>query len=185
MRLRLLYMLTICSTLPIMAQKYTDANSRLHAVLPVKYETPYGKPEAENVKTDLEKVYNYLNENTPAILIDKDTKKEVTNSKKVNENDIIKPVDFRLISYEWGVAYAGMLLATEATGDKHYAEYTNERLNFLSELYNAYSDLEKDHPDTKHVMSRVIHPQTLDDCGAICTAMIKAKQDAGWNNRCL
>ncbi len=182
MKIRILCLFLLSSTMSVFAQKYTDANSRLHAVLPINYETPYGKPKADKVKASLDKVYSYLNETSPAVLIDKETKKEITNLKKVDENDIIKPVDFRLISYEWGVTYAGMLLATENTGDERFAAYSNERINFLAELYTAYQEFEKKHPDTKHVMSRTIHPKTLDDCGALCAAFIKSKIDGNKTN---
>jgi len=87
------------------------------------------------------------------------------------------PGDFRLVSYEWGVTYAGMLLAAENTKDKKYSEYTYERLVFLAELYPEFQALEKRNPNTKHPMHSVLHPDALDDAGALCAAMIKAKRD--------
>ncbi len=159
------------------SQHVTDANSILHNVIPVEYATSPEKPKAEDITVVLLNICNYLDENTPAILIDKETKKEINNLSKVDENSIIKPVDFRLISYEWGVTYAGMLLAAEVTGDNRFTNYTYDRFEFLSRLERAFLAFEKSHPDTKHLMKSVLHPNALDDAGAMCAAMIKAKQD--------
>src|SRR5690606_34446308 len=82
---------------------------------------------------------------------------------------------FRLVSYEWGVTYAGMLAASRATGDKKYAGYTNERIGFLADLYPHFINLEKRSPGTKYPMRSILHPDALDDAGALCAAMIKAK----------
>lgn len=158
-------------------QRMTDATCKLHNVLHVDYETSRKAPKAEQVEQVMEKMYVYLDACTPAVLIDKESGEEIINLKKANENSIIKPVDFRLISYEWGIVYAAMLKAAEVTGDERFAGYTNQRLSFLADLDKTYIEFEKKNPDTKHVMSRVIHPQTLDDAGAMCFSMIKAKQD--------
>lgn len=46
-------------------------------------------------------------------LTDKESQTDVTDYSKIDEKTIVKPGDYRLVSYEWGVTYAGMLLATE------------------------------------------------------------------------
>jgi len=40
----------------------------------------------------------------------------------------------RIISYEWGVTYSGMLLAGEATGDAKFTDYTARRLKFVAAI---------------------------------------------------
>jgi hypothetical protein len=42
--------------------------------------------------------------------------------------------DLQILSYEWGVTYAGMLLAAQVTGDARYQAYTSERLTALATL---------------------------------------------------
>ncbi len=42
--------------------------------------------------------------------------------------------DLQILSYEWGVTYAGMLLASEITGDPRYRSYTDTRLSALATL---------------------------------------------------
>jgi len=75
-----------------------------------------------------------------------------------------------------GVTYAGMLLASETTGDPKYAAYTKNRLGFLAEIQPFFMKLDQKQPSVNHAMSRVIHPHALDDCGAMCAAMIKTQQ---------
>jgi len=167
-------LLSICN-FALHAQKINDSTTPLHLMAPA-YDTPYGKPDEKGITVVLDRIYNYLNQTTPMVLIDKVTKAEVTDYSKIDANTIFKPGDFRLLSYEWGVTYAGMLLATQATGDPKYADYTKSRLKFVSEVRNDFVKLEEKQPGVKHAMYRTLHPQALDDCGAICAAMIKTQR---------
>lgn len=155
------------------AQKVNDVTTPLHLLQP-EYPTPYGKPDVFEIEKTLSRVYDYLEATTPAKLVDKLSGKEITDFSKVNENTIMQKGDFRLNSYEWGVTYAGMLLASEKTGNTKYAAYTTERLNFLANSLKAFADFEKKNPDSKFQLLHSLHPQALDDCGAICASMIKA-----------
>jgi len=157
------------------AQKVNDSSSPLHLMKP-NYEIPYGKPEVKSITEVLDKVYNYLDQTTPMALESKESQVAVTDYSKVDENTIFKPGDFRLVSYEWGVTYAGMLLATEVTGDPKYASYTSNRLKFLAEIRLSFIKLEEKQPGVIHAMSRVLHPHALDDAGAMCAAMIKTQR---------
>ncbi|PKA98539.1 rhamnogalacturonyl hydrolase YesR [Flavobacteriaceae bacterium MAR_2009_75] len=160
----------------IVAQQPTnDVTTPLHLMKP-DYETPYEVPSQKNIIDVLDRVYNYLNSVTPAKLVNGDGE-DIADYKKIKKakETSFKPGDFRLTSYEWGVTYAGMLLASEATGDEKYAEYTNSRLKFLADIQPHYEELEEKNPDLKHPMKRVLHPHALDDSGAVAAAMIKAK----------
>ncbi len=171
----LLFTILICFfQLNLLAQKVNDSNTPLHLMVPA-YETPYGKPEVKSITVVLERVFSYLDQCTPMALIDKETQAEVTDYSKVDKNTIFKPGDFRLVSYEWGVTYAGMLLASQVTGDPKYAAYTKSRLGFLAKVRPAFLKLEEQQPGVRHAMYRTLHPQALDDCGAICAAMIKTQ----------
>ncbi|QIA09929.1 hypothetical protein G0Q07_06775 [Draconibacterium halophilum] len=150
-----------------------DVTTPLHLMQP-DYPHAYGAPETKDIEQVLSRVYNYLDEVTPAQLVDKESGELISDLTKVDQNSIMKPGDFRLNSYEWGVTYAGMLLATKNTGDEKYAAYTFERLKFLSKSLDAFADFEEKNPDTKFQLYRSLHPHALDDCGAICAAMIKA-----------
>ncbi|QGY46757.1 glycoside hydrolase family 88 protein [Maribellus comscasis] len=157
------------------SQKINDSNTPLHLLQP-DYDTPYGKPEVEKIIEVLDRVYNYLNENTPIELIDKNSKVEITDFSKIDKNTIFQPGDFRLISYEWGVTYAGMLLATETSGAPKYAGYTTERLEFIAKLRPYFAELYKKNPEDRTALHSVLYPHALDDAGAMCAAMIKTQQ---------
>ncbi len=159
----------------LQAQKVNDSTTPLHLMAP-EYETPYGKPDAKGITVVLDKIFNYLDQNTPMALINKETQAAVSDYSKIDEKTIFKPGDFRLLSYEWGVTYAGMLLASQVTGDPKYAAYTKNRLKFLAEIRPSFLKLEEKQPNLHHAMYRTLHPQALDDCGAICAAMIKTQR---------
>ena len=151
-----------------------DVTAPLHLMQP-DYETPYLVPTAAEITKVLDRVYNYLEASTPAMLSDV-AGSDLTDYSKVNAQTKFKQGDFRLTSYEWGVTYAGMLLATEATGDQKYADYTFKRLTFLADIRPSFLKLEQQTPEVHHVLFSVIHPHALDDDGAICAAMIKAER---------
>jgi len=155
--------------------KANDTTTPLHLLQP-DYPVPYGKTKAEEVKQVLDRVYTYLDAATPAQLIDKQTNAAVSTSGKFNPNAVIKPGDFRLTSYEWGVTYSGMLLAGEVTGDKKYTAYTFDRLKFLAELATYYRDYQTANPKAPTPMRGFMNPHALDDGGALAASMIKAQR---------
>lgn len=157
------------------AQQRNDVNTPLHLLAP-DYETPYGKPDEKSVRAVLERIHAYLNKVTPAALINKTSGLEITEDAQIDENTIFKQGDFRLLSYEWGVTYAGMMLAAQATKDPRYEEYVRTRMLFLAKARAGFLKLEEKKPGLKHAMYRTLHPQALDDCGAICASMIKARE---------
>ena len=42
--------------------------------------------------------------------------------------------DLQILTYEWGVTYAGMLRAAQVTGDARYRDYTDERVTAMAKL---------------------------------------------------
>lgn len=184
MKLKIL-LATITSSLIVcqntIGQNQTDSNTPLHLIQP-EYHIKYEIPNKENIIKVLDKVHTYLESTTPTILIDLDTKTEITDFKKIKSQDNIgfQRGDFRIISYEWGVTYAGMLRASQTTGDSKYAEYTKKRMSLIGELYPLIVELEKKNSKMRHPLRSVIHPQALDDAGAMCAAMIKT-QELGFN----
>ena len=158
----------------VTAQK-NDFTTPLHALQP-DYPVPYGAPKKEQVKQVLDRIYNYLNKNTAAKVINAATKQPANDLKLVKDKVVFEPGIFRLTSYEWGVTYAGMLLAAEATGEKYFADYTNSRLKLLVDIAENYRPKnEEDMP----ILS-MLNPKALDDGGALCAAFIKAKK-SGFN----
>lgn len=153
--------------------KVSDTTTPLHALQP-DYPIPYGTTNVEDVTKVLQRVHGYLETATPARILDKKTGKPITDLKKLNNNSTIEQGDFRLTSYEWGVTYAGMLLAGEATGDPRFTNYTIQRLGFLADLAPYYRKELQKNPKLETPMRQVLLPHALDDAGAMAAAMIKA-----------
>ena len=150
-----------------------DNNTPLHLMKPA-YRLGYGVAKAADVKAVMDRVLKYIETETPAQLVDKQTGEVVTDFKKITANTQLKQGGFRLTSYEWGVTYSGALAAYEATGDKAYKNYVTTRQKFLAEIAPYYKKVyAKDQGIDKNVR-RVVDPHALDDAGAICCSMIKS-----------
>ena len=152
------------------------ADTMLHA-LQVTYPTPYRAMDAAEVKAVLDRVFDYLDRTTPAELINKTSGAPVTDLAHADPDAILKPGDFRLTSYEWGVTYMGMLAAGAATGDARYTSYTVKRHQLLADLTKAYSPAVL--ADRAHAQSPIkgfLNPHALDDVGALCHSFLKAKR---------
>ena len=153
----------------------TDATTPLHLLKP-DYPVPYGIPKAEEVTAVIARVHGYLNGVTPPSFANEKTGELFTDATKIDQNTILQRGDFRIVSYEWGVTYAGMLLATEATGDQKYREYVDKRLAFIAESAAAFRRPSADYEEWEGRMPlrNLLNPRTLDDTGAMSAAMIKA-----------
>ena len=159
------------------AQKVNDVVTPLHA-MKVNYPVPYDIPDQAKVKQTLDRILNYLDKGTPAQFVNRNNNAVVALA-AADTNTIFKPGDFRLTSYEWGVTYAGMLLAGEATGDKRYTDYTKARLNFLADAVPTFKKLDQQKPSRRNPLHSVMQPGALDDAGALCAATIKTIRMGG------
>ena len=163
--------------------------------VPPNYPMPYPPASVAEITAVLTRVRDYLDAATPAKLVDRQSGQEIVDHSAPNPNATIARGDFQLLGYEWGVTYAGMLLAGEATGDARFTEYTAKRLKFVSEVAPIFrAQLQAlppppPGPSGPGAMPRppgrgpwgvplrsVIAPRSLDDAGSICTAMIKASR---------
>lgn len=154
--------------------KANDSNTPLHLLRP-DYPVPYGMVKAEGVVSVLNKIYEYLDTVTPPQYVHAQTGEPINDYTKIDTQTILKKGDFRIVSYEWGVTYAAMVLATEATGDKRFKEYTDKRLQFLAESAPYFRKFSAEHDDwgSKTPLRNLLMPRALDDCGAMCASMIK------------
>jgi len=151
------------------------ADAMLHA-LEVRYATPYKAMETAEVKAVLDRVFAYLDSTTPAALISKRTGAPLTDLGKADPDAVLKPGDFRLTSYEWGVTYLGMLAAGAATGDRRYTDYVRQRHQLLSQLTRTYLPVVRaDVNNAAAPIKSFLNPHALDDAGALCHSFMKAK----------
>ena len=82
----------------------------------------------------MDRILNYIDSESPAILIDKQTGQEVSEMKNITADTQLKQGGFRLTSYEWGVTYSAVLAAYEATNDENYLDYVSKRHKLLAEM---------------------------------------------------
>ncbi|MBI5767035.1 MAG: glycoside hydrolase family 88 protein [Verrucomicrobia bacterium] len=151
-----------------------------------EYSAPYGVPQADEIARVLARIRDYLAANSPARVVHRDTGEEITSFKKPNPAATLERGAFNVISYEWGVTYAGMLLAAEVTGDQAFAGYADQRLRFVAEKtpyfraqMQAAGQLGRGATPMRggiDLFRSVINPRTLDDSGSMCAAMIKAQR---------
>lgn len=176
-RLTLTVLLACLAFTMLFAQpKGNDVTAPLHLMRP-DYPVPYGVPTSAGVKQVLDKILHYLEGATPAQFINRAGAAVTT----PDTSTIFKQGDFRLVSYEWGVTYQGMLLAGEATGDAAYTNYTKDRLKFIAESVPAFKAMYQSNPRGSNPFRGVIDPRALDDAGAMCAAMIKTQRAGGSN----
>ena len=156
-------------------EKMNDFNTPMHLMKP-DYITPYGVLKPEEVKTVIDRVLTFLIDATPTKVLNKDTKVAITDFSKIDKNSVLERGTFRLASYEWGVTYSGMLVAAKNTGDDRYKKYVSDRFTFLSSIAPHFEELRKE-GIVEPQMRQMLHPEALDDAGAVCSAMIKAQVD--------
>jgi rhamnogalacturonyl hydrolase YesR len=158
----------------------TDSNTPLHLLAP-DYQNPYGVPSEESIKEILDRVWVYLDKETPAQLFDRTTDQDVTDLSRLDQNTDLRRGAFRLDSYEWGVTYAGMTLIGELTGDRKYSDYTTRRLKFIYDVVAAIRNfpLAPESQPRRLPFRAVMNPRSLDDSGSMCAAFIKASYQDG------
>jgi len=153
--------------------KLTDANDALTHLTP-EYKVPHEVMSPTKIKEVTDRVLLFLEANSPARLINKESKVVISDYSKIDQNAVIEPSSFRLTSYEWGVTYTGMLLTALVTGDERYKKYVSDRFVFLGEIAPYFEKLSRE-GGIDGQMEKVVHPKALDDAGAICASMIKAQ----------
>ncbi|MBQ7213908.1 MAG: glycoside hydrolase family 88 protein [Bacteroidales bacterium] len=126
----------------------------------------------ESIRTDLGRLFDFLNNNTPAKLVNRNDNSEVTDMKKIDANTVFARGRFGLVTYEWGVTYSGMLKAAAILGEQRYADYVNERMQLIGEAF-PYCKTVQD-AGTNSALRGLIVPMWLDDCGSMEAAMVKA-----------
>ncbi|MBQ2196947.1 MAG: glycoside hydrolase family 88 protein [Prevotella sp.] len=153
-------------------QAINDNNTPLHLMKP-EYKYKYGVSSVNEVKSTIDRVLYYIDEQTPAQLVDKTTGKEITDLNDISLNTQLKQGGFRLTSYEWGVTYSSVLAAYEATGDAAYLNYAKKRFRLLADIAPKFTAIYKKNTGIDGNIRRMIDPHALDDSGAICASMIK------------
>jgi len=144
---------------------------------PPNYPVPYGLATVESVTEVLNRIHAYLDANTPARIINSQTRAEITDFSTPDPKAIVERGAFPIIAYEWGVTYSGMLHASEATGDPRFKDYVAKRLGFVADRTPYFRALDAGGlTGNANPFRSVLHPAALDDSGSMCAAIIKAQR---------
>jgi rhamnogalacturonyl hydrolase YesR len=123
----------------------------------------------------MDRVLHYIEAETPATLVDKQTGREVTRLRDITADTQLKQGGFRLTSYEWGVTYSGVLAAYKVLGDEAYGNYVAKRHRLLADIAPYFQKIYAENKQIDDNVRRVIDPHALDDAGAVGCSMIKAE----------
>lgn len=170
----LMMMASSCAPTQEKKEEINDSNTPLHLLQP-DYQNPYGVPSVESIKVDMDRILGYLEECTPARVVNKNTGETITDYAQINADAQLERGTFRLASYEWGVTYSAMIAAAEATGDKAYMDYVTKRFKFLAEVAPHFRKVMDEGGKLDGQMRQILDPRALDDAGAVCAAMVKAQ----------
>lgn len=167
--------LVACNNSARQADEINDANTPLHLLKP-DYKVPYGELSADSVKACIDRIFTYIDSERPGTFLDKDGNEitDVANLLPLAEGVTLQRKAFRIGSYEWGITYQALLAAEAATADERYGQYVDHCMQLLRMAYPAFKqrDAAKGAVEDGQ-MEQVVYPKALDDCGTMCTAMMK------------
>lgn len=142
---------------------------------------PYAPASPEEIRATMHRVLNYLETANAIKLIDSETEKPVENMDRLPAKPMFAKSDFRIVSYEWGVTYSGMLAAAAATKDPGYSRFVDQRLTAITEVAAKWRGQPLPERNSKdggrsYQVRSILKPGALDDCGAMTAAMIRASR---------
>ncbi len=152
--------------------------------IPAAYPIPYAPATPAEIEAVLARVLDYLETASPLRIVDRDTRQPVADLAALSGEVGFEPGEFSIFGYEWGVTYAGMLLAAEATGDARYRDYAARRLHAIAAVA-AYLKTRPPLPSASagasgprrgRALRGMLAPRSLDDAGSMAVALIKASR---------
>lgn len=149
-----------------------DLTTPLHLLSP-EYSVPYGELTESEIKSAIDRVFDYIDSNTPVRVLDNDGN-ELNSFDDPLNGLMLDRGAFRIGSYEWGVTYQALLDAAFVTNDSRYSDYVKHRFQFLSDVVPVFLAYYKKTGKTDAQMEQILHPKALDDAGAMCCAMMKS-----------
>lgn len=160
--------------------------------LKVNYPTPYELATVEQIRAVVDRVHAYAVEAAPVRVVNGDTGEVVKDLAKLPPTVAWDRTDLQILTYEWGVTYAGMMLLSQITGDARFNQYVDERVTAIAKVAaHAKANMK---PGTTHAtyprpahgiwLRGILLPGRLDDAGAMCAALIKAERN-GLGNKTL
>ena len=175
--LGILFVLTGFAT---QAQSQPTTTTSTASTQPV-YSVTYRVPTVQDVTRTLDRIRERLDLGSPVRMVDSRSGEEITDFSKPGPAPAMDrgpELKFPPISYPMGVINSGMLLCAEATGDKKFSDFVAKRYQFYAD---HYADVEKwDQERGRSPFHPFYHPDSLDSCGSMGAAMVKAKRTRRW-----
>jgi len=142
------------------------------------YPVPYKKPTVAEISATLDHIRGYLDATTPTRIVHKDSGLPVTDFSHPAADAIVEPssAEWHFQAYEMGVVHAGLLKAAAVTGERKFTAVTARHFQFMHDRLPYFQAQEQQfHLGRNNSFTRVLEPKSLDDAGAMCAAMIRAR----------
>jgi rhamnogalacturonyl hydrolase YesR len=159
--------LTACQNVPTASTAAQNADP-LHATT-----QPYGVPSVSQITATLTRIRLRLDPAMTTFITDPSTGK-VTCYPPRQEPVTPTHSEFESTGYPSGVAYAGLLAAAEATGDRAFSDAIASRFQFFADTLPLVEHQQG--ANVKNPYHHWISPASLDSCGAMGAAFIKARR---------
>lgn len=143
------------------------------------YPIPYQLPKPEEITAVLERIHANLDRAMATKVVHAKTGEEITNLTTFNADAVASQGErngFHVMTYATGVTHAGMLAAADATGDPRYRAFVQRHLDFLGRTIPYFRAQAEKIGAMNSSYRRLFDTNSLDDSGAMCAALIKARQ---------
>ena len=131
------------------------------------YPVPYRTPRVDRITSTLRAIKAQIEASTLTSAVSRPSESEGDRTSGGRR--------FALVAYPTGVIYNGMLSAADATGDQSFAQFDIDRFQIFA---NDLAKMDQSHPNRRKDGDVVLllNPRSLDDCGAIGIALLKARR---------
>jgi unsaturated rhamnogalacturonyl hydrolase len=164
---------------PAVAADAVDYSRRLASsgAIP-EYPVPYVVPTTGEVKAVIDRVGNYVIQNTSLKVFDNKAGVEIVTPDLAHLNPAAvidsRFAPFNRWDYPNGVTWSAFHRITEITGDKTYTEHAIRVYDWVFMWMPYFRELEKK-TGKDNEFSRMIHMAALDHCGAISAGLIRTQ----------
>jgi unsaturated rhamnogalacturonyl hydrolase len=146
-----------------------------------EYPVPYVVPKVEDVKAALDRIEGRLSGEVRLRVVDTKTREPITDLSTPTTGAILDrgaEWKFAPLDYPMGVIEEGLLRASEVTGDPRYADFVARMFQYFSDNLDTFTKWGADgEMQRKNPFRHLVAPESLDACGAVGAAMVKARQD--------
>jgi rhamnogalacturonyl hydrolase YesR len=142
--------------------------------LVAQYPIPYGPPTVEGVTDILDRVRVSLDTRMVMRVTDPVSGEALRYPAAHELPTLSGEQSFGLTGYPAGVIYAAMLSAADATGEKAFADFDARRFQYFADTVPKFTGT--DLPLKKNPFHDWVKPDSLDSCGAMGAAFVKARR---------